>query len=142
LTQVRRGIVLPPREWRLSSGRGPYPGARAALPYASAASDPGRRTTLSGGAVTVCVAMPAPSVALPQARCRTASILNAWMHDPTKYRDFAYLGMTIGMTWQVSDTSLSTKVFRRTVTHHALLSYLFGAVIVALVINTVSSLLG
>src|SRR5256885_6915552 len=36
-------------------------------------SDPGgRRTTFRGGAVTVCVAMSAPSVALPQARCRAA----------------------------------------------------------------------
>jgi len=62
--------------------------------------------------------------------------------DPPDYRDFVYLGLTIGMTWQVSDTNLSTKAFRRTATRHALLSYLFGAVIVALVINTVSSLLG
>jgi uncharacterized membrane protein len=61
--------------------------------------------------------------------------------DPPDYLDFAYLGLTIGMTFQVSDTNLSTKAFRRAATRHALLSYLFGAVIVALVINTVSSLL-
>jgi uncharacterized membrane protein len=57
------------------------------------------------------------------------------------YRDFAYLAFTIGMTFQVSDTNLSTRAIRRTATRHALLSYLFGAVIVALAINTVSSLL-
>jgi uncharacterized membrane protein len=45
------------------------------------------------------------------------------------------------MTFQVSDTNLTTKPVRRSALHHALLSYLFGAVIVALLINVVSSLL-
>jgi uncharacterized membrane protein len=61
--------------------------------------------------------------------------------DPPNYLDFAYLALTIGMTFQVSDTNLTTKVIRRVALYHALLSYLFGAVIVALVINVVSSLL-
>jgi uncharacterized membrane protein len=61
--------------------------------------------------------------------------------DPPTYLDFAYLAVTIGMTFQVSDTNLTTKVIRRIALNHALLSYLFGAVIVALVINVVSSLL-
>ena len=60
--------------------------------------------------------------------------------DPT-YLDFAYLSLTIGMTFQVSDTNLTTKRVRRSALHHALLSYLFGAVIIALLINVVSSLL-
>ena len=57
------------------------------------------------------------------------------------YRDFAYLALTIGMTFQVSDTDLTSKAIRRTATRHALLSYLFGAVIVAMVINVVAGLL-
>jgi uncharacterized membrane protein len=61
--------------------------------------------------------------------------------DPPTYLDFAYLALTIGMTFQVSDTNLTTKNIRRIALSHALLSYLFGAVIVALVINVVSSLL-
>jgi uncharacterized membrane protein len=61
--------------------------------------------------------------------------------DPPTYPDFAYLAVTIGMTFQVSDTSLTTKQIRRIALGHALLSYLFGAVVVALVINVVSSLL-
>lgn len=56
------------------------------------------------------------------------------------YRDFAYLAFTIGMTYQVSDTDLTTKSMRRTATHHALLSYLFGTVVVAMTINVVASL--
>ena len=56
------------------------------------------------------------------------------------YRDFAYLALTIGMTYQVSDTGFTNKQLRRTATHHALLSYLFGTVVVAVTINVVASL--
>ena len=61
--------------------------------------------------------------------------------DPPAYPDFAYLALTIGMTFQVSDTDLTAKSVRKLALHHALLSYLFGAVIVALSINLVASLL-
>jgi uncharacterized membrane protein len=61
--------------------------------------------------------------------------------DPPTYLDFAYLALTVGMTFQVSDTNLTNKRIRRIALRHALLSFLFGAVIVALVINVVSSLL-
>jgi uncharacterized membrane protein len=62
--------------------------------------------------------------------------------DPPAYLDFAYLAFTIGMTFQVSDTDLTTKSIRRIALAHALMSYLFGAVIIGLVINVVASLLG
>jgi uncharacterized membrane protein len=62
--------------------------------------------------------------------------------EPPDYRDFAYLALTIGMTFQVSDTDLGTKRVRRTALHHALLSYLFGTVIVAITVNSVAGLLG
>jgi uncharacterized membrane protein len=58
------------------------------------------------------------------------------------YRDFAYLALTIGMTFQVSDTDLAGKRVRHTALHHALLSYLFGTVIVAITVNSVAALLG
>jgi uncharacterized membrane protein len=45
------------------------------------------------------------------------------------------------MTFQVSDTNLTSKLIRRIALGHAMLSYLFGAVIVGLVINVVASLL-
>lgn len=57
------------------------------------------------------------------------------------YHDFAYFALTIGMTFQVSDTNISSRPIRRAVTRHALLSYLFGAVIVAMSINVVAGLL-
>ena len=61
--------------------------------------------------------------------------------EPPDYRDFAYLALTIGMTFQVSDTTLQTKAMRRLAIRHALLSFLFVAVIGALTINTVGALL-
>jgi uncharacterized membrane protein len=45
------------------------------------------------------------------------------------------------MTFQVSDTEINAPVIRRTVLRHALLSYVFGAVIVAMMINVVAGLL-
>ena len=61
--------------------------------------------------------------------------------EPPSYRDFAYVAFTIGMTFQVSDTSLTSKPMRRLALRHALLSFVFGAVILALTINSVASLL-
>lgn len=57
------------------------------------------------------------------------------------YRDFAYLAFTIGMTYQVSDTTLRHRRIRRTVLWHALLSYLFGVVIVAGGVNLIAGLM-
>jgi uncharacterized membrane protein len=56
------------------------------------------------------------------------------------YRDFAYVAFTIGMTYQVSDTTLRDPRIRRTVLGHALLSYVFGVVIVAGSVNLISGL--
>lgn len=60
--------------------------------------------------------------------------------DEPDYGDFAYLSFTLGMTYQVSDTALGSRAFRMTALRHALLSYLFGAVILATVINLVAGL--
>jgi uncharacterized membrane protein len=55
--------------------------------------------------------------------------------DPPSYHDFAYLGFTIGMTYQVSDTNVTSRDIRRAIIRHALISYLFGTVIIGLAIN-------
>jgi uncharacterized membrane protein len=57
------------------------------------------------------------------------------------YRDFAYVAFTVGMTFQVSDTDIGARQMRRTVLVHSLLGYLFGAVILAVLINVVAALL-
>jgi uncharacterized membrane protein len=60
--------------------------------------------------------------------------------DKPCYRDFAYLAFTIGMTYQVSDTDLTSKAVRHTALRHALLSYLLGTVIIAATINLAAGL--
>jgi uncharacterized membrane protein len=56
------------------------------------------------------------------------------------YRDFSYLALTIGMTFQVSDTDLKTTDVRAAALRHALLSYLFGSVILAAAVNLIAGL--
>ncbi len=56
------------------------------------------------------------------------------------WSDFAYLAFTVGMTFQVSDTDLQTSALRRIALRHMLISYLFGAVIIAVTINLVAGL--
>jgi uncharacterized membrane protein len=56
------------------------------------------------------------------------------------YKDFAYLALTLGMTYQVSDTSIQSTEVRSAALKHALLSYLFGSVILASAINLVAGL--
>ena len=60
---------------------------------------------------------------------------------PPCYADFAYLAFTVGMTFQVSDTDLTTPGLHATVLRQALLSYPLGAVILATTINLVAGLL-
>jgi uncharacterized membrane protein len=61
--------------------------------------------------------------------------------EPPNYTDFAYYSFTVGMTFQVADTNITLRAIRRTTLHHALLSYLFGSVLLGLVINVVATLL-
>jgi len=63
-------------------------------------------------------------------------------HELPGYRDFAYLALTIGMTFQVSDTNLRSTQIRTAALKHALLSYLFGSVILAAAINLIAGLGG
>jgi uncharacterized membrane protein len=56
------------------------------------------------------------------------------------YSDFAYLAFTLGMTFQVSDTGFDSQNFRKVALRHALISYLFGTVIVATTINLIAGL--
>lgn len=56
------------------------------------------------------------------------------------YRDFAYLALTIGMTFQVSDTNLKSSDIRATALRHGLLSYLFGSLILAAAVNIIAGL--
>ncbi len=61
--------------------------------------------------------------------------------DP-QYSDFAYFAFTLGMTFQVSDTNISSTAIRATVLRHSLLSFVFGSVILATTVNLVAGLSG
>lgn len=58
-------------------------------------------------------------------------------HHPPAYRDFFYFSYNLGMTYQVSDTDVSSSTIRAIVLRHALLSYVFGTGILATAINLV-----
>ena len=60
--------------------------------------------------------------------------------EPPRYADFAYLSFTVGMTFQVSDTTLTSSAIRAVALRHALMSFLFGSIILATLINLVAGL--
>jgi uncharacterized membrane protein len=62
------------------------------------------------------------------------------MDGPPRYTDFAYVAVTVGMSFAISDTDLGSSRMRRTALVHALLSYLFGTVIIALLVNLLASM--
>lgn len=65
-------------------------------------------------------------------------------HTPTppSYLDFAYMAFTVGMSFAISDTDLTTTAMRRIALWHAMLAYLFGTVFVAALVNILASLAG
>jgi uncharacterized membrane protein len=58
------------------------------------------------------------------------------------YGDFAYVAFTLGMTYQVSDTDITSKRIRMIALRQGLLSYVLGIAVVAMTINVVAGLLG
>lgn len=60
--------------------------------------------------------------------------------EAPRYVDFGYLSFDLGMTYQVSDTSLRTSQLRGVVLRHTVLSYAFGTLVLASVVNLVVGL--
>lgn len=56
--------------------------------------------------------------------------------------DFAYFAFTIGMCFQVSDTTITSRAIRRTTLAHGLLSFAYNTVVLALALNLVFGQLG
>ena len=56
------------------------------------------------------------------------------------YSDFAYLAFTVGMSFAVSDTGLGSTQIRKVGLGHALLSYLFGTVLIAVSVSLLTNL--
>ena len=57
------------------------------------------------------------------------------------YWDFMYFSMCIGMTCQVSDVAIRSRILRRVATVHAMLSFFYNTVVLALTVNISASLL-
>ena len=62
--------------------------------------------------------------------------------EPPSYVDFAYMAFTVGMSFAISDTDLTSTAMRRIALWHAMLAYLFGTVFVAALVNILASLAG
>jgi uncharacterized membrane protein len=62
------------------------------------------------------------------------------LDEPPAYSDFAYVAFTVGMSFAVSDTSLATTQIRKIGLGHALLSYGFGTVLIAVSVSLLTNL--
>ncbi|MFE9252746.1 DUF1345 domain-containing protein [Streptomyces sp. NPDC007088] len=60
--------------------------------------------------------------------------------EPPTYRDFLYFSYNLGMTYQVSDTAVSSSRVRAIALRHCLLSYVFGTSVLATTINLVTGI--
>jgi uncharacterized membrane protein len=56
------------------------------------------------------------------------------------YFDFAYFSFTVGMCFQVSDATVSSRSLRRAVLGHAVLSFAYNTAIIAVALNVVMGL--
>jgi uncharacterized membrane protein len=61
--------------------------------------------------------------------------------DKPDYWDFVYFSFVIGMTAQVSDVGITSKMIRRTATAHGIVSFVFNTALLALTINIAASLI-
>jgi uncharacterized membrane protein len=62
--------------------------------------------------------------------------------DKPTFADFAYLAFTIAVTYGVTDTAVKNRVIRKSVLQHAMVSYLFGTVILAITVQMITTLSG
>ena len=60
-------------------------------------------------------------------------------NEPPDYWDFVYFAFVVGMTSQVSDVAVTSKVIRRTVTAHGIVSFVFNVALLALTVNIAAS---
>jgi uncharacterized membrane protein len=60
-------------------------------------------------------------------------------HEPD-YRDFTYFSFVIGMTFQVSDVTISSRTIRHLALFHAIISFIFNTVILALSVGIIAGL--
>ena len=62
--------------------------------------------------------------------------------QPESYREFWYMAVCMGATFQVSDFSITNTRFRDVITVHALVAFAFNTLVIALGVGIVGNLLG
>jgi uncharacterized membrane protein len=62
--------------------------------------------------------------------------------EPPAYIDFAYFAFTIGMCFQVSDVTITSRLIRRAVTAHAILSFTYNTAILATAVSLIVGFFG
>jgi uncharacterized membrane protein len=122
-----------------------------------------------GGVATMLLTKPtAPEAKLAEAVITIATVFSGWllvhtmfalryarhwfnaetdcidyhMKQPPSYSDFLYTAFAVGVSFAISDTDLKTTRIRRIALGQAWLSYLFGTVVVAAMINALVNLAG
>ena len=65
--------------------------------------------------------------------------LNFPADDEPDYWDFVYFSFVIGTTCQVSDVQVESRLIRRTVAAHGVVSFLFNTALLALMVNIAAS---
>jgi len=65
----------------------------------------------------------------------------AFPDNQPDYWDFIYFSFVVGMTFQVSDVQVTSKVIRRLVVAHGVVSFVFNVAILALMVNISSEFL-
>lgn len=121
------------------------------LSQAKAASDGGKFLYIGLAALTILIAWLVMQVvftmhyahayyAPENIEVDTSRVLE-FPNEPTPdYWDFFYFATSIGATSQTSDVSIASKELRRIVTVHAVLSFFFNTMVLALSINLAASL--
>ena len=61
-------------------------------------------------------------------------------NDNPDFIDFAYFAFVVGMTFQVSDVQINSRIIRRTALAHGLLAFALNTFVVALTINLIAGL--
>lgn len=56
-------------------------------------------------------------------------------HQSPNFIDFLYLSITVATSFQVSDTPISRREIRKIISHHVIISYIYGTVIIATAVN-------
>lgn len=59
--------------------------------------------------------------------------------DQPSFKDFFYVAFAVGMSFAISDTNLTSTRMRATALGHGLLSFVFGSIIVASVVNVIAA---